>query len=574
MCGVCCRSPALVTSDSWGPLVAPQLLWSMGCTVSEMMQRYLVPFSPKQVPHFFTDVLVVGGGLAGLRAACAVPPQLSAVVVSKDGINESSSNYAQGGIAGVVDPEDCFQSHMDDTLAVGGELCDRDVVSMVVNDAPERIGELIRWGTHFDEKQSGVLELGREGGHSRNRVAHAMGDATGREIMRATIKWTKRLRNVQMHDYTFALDLLTYDGVCHGAMVSDERHGLMLIWARQTILCAGGAGQIYRESTNPPVATGDGYAIAYRAGVQLRDMEFVQFHPTVLYIAGSGRSLITEAVRGEGARLVDHGGYRFLPDYDDRGELAPRDVVSQAIVTQMEKTAHPNVYLDMTHLDADFVRNRFPGIANKCREFGIDITTDRIPVRPGAHYLIGGVTVDRDGRTSLPGLWAAGEVTSSGLHGANRLASNSLLEAVVYGARAGAEASAAATASTDFYRVFPIENRPVDAPRKTLDLADIRNSLVSLMWRYVGVRRRASGMAYALEMIDHWQQYVQKRQFWNAKGWELQNMLTTARLIVRAALTREESRGVHCRTDFAETDNEHWQRHLSFQRDATEAEAP
>ena len=224
-----------------------------------------------------------------------------------------------------------------------------------------------------------------------------MGDATGREIMRAMISWTSRLRNVQLREHTFTLDLLTYDGICRGAVVADQQHGLTLVWAKQTILCTGGAGQIYRESTNPAVATGDGHAMAYRAGVELRDMEFIQFHPTVLYIAGSSRSLITEAVRGEGAWLVDRNGYRFMPDYDSRGELAPRDVVSQAIVTQMEKTSHPCVYLDMTHLDPEFVRSRFPGIAAKCQEFGIDITTDRIPVRPGAHYMIGGVTVDRDG---------------------------------------------------------------------------------------------------------------------------------------------------------------------------------
>lgn len=532
----------------------------------ERLQRYLVPFSPKQIPHYFTDVLVIGAGLAGLRAACAVPSELSVLVVTKDRIDQSSSSYAQGGIAGVVDPEDCFQSHVNDTLATGGQLCDSDVVSMVVNDAPQRIRELIHWGTHFDEKTEGVLELGREGGHSRNRVAHALGDATGREIMRATISWTGRLRNVQVREHTYTLDLLTYDGVCRGAIVSDDRHGLMLIWARQTVLCSGGGAQLYRESTNPAVTTGDGYAIAYRAGVELRDMEFVQFHPTVLYIAGSSRNLITEAVRGEGARLVDLSGYRFLPDYDARGELAPRDVVSQAIVSQMEKTAHPCVYLDMTHLEPDFVRERFPGITAKCQEFGIDITADRIPVRPGAHYMVGGVTVDQDGRTTLPGLWAAGEVTSSGLHGANRLASNSLLEAIVYGARAGRGAAAATAAAQDSYRGYPIENPPVDVPTKPLDLPDIRNSLVSLMWRDVGVRRRADRLTYALETIDHWQQYVQERQFWAAQGWELQNMLITARLVVRGALAREESRGVHFRTDFPATDNQHWQRHITLHR--------
>ena len=247
--------------------------------------------------------------------------------------------------------------------------------------------------------------------------------------------------------HTFTLDLLDSRGRLSAAHWSTTASiGLTLVWAKQTILCTGGTGQIYRESTNPHVATGDGHAMAYRAGVELRDMEFVQFHPTVLYIAGSSRSLMTEALRGEGACLVDRSGYRFMADYDARGELAPRDVVAQAIVTQMEKTAHPCVYLDMTHLDPQFVKGRFPGIAAKCQEFGIDITTDLIPVRPGAHYMLGGATVDAVGRTSLPGLWAAGEATSSGLHGANRLASNSLLEALVFGAHAGHEASAAAQA--------------------------------------------------------------------------------------------------------------------------------
>jgi L-aspartate oxidase len=532
--------------------------------VNDEPHRYLVPFHPKQIPHFFTDVLIIGAGLAGLRAAIAVDPKLSVLVLTKDRIDESSSNYAQGGIAGVLDPEDCFDEHIADTLTAGGELCDPDVVSMVVREAPERIRELIRWGTHFDVK-SGVLELGREGGHSRSRVAHAMGDTTGREIMRAMICWTSQLRNVHIRQHTFTLDLLTHDGACRGALVNDHQYGLTLVWAKQIILCTGGTGQIYRESTNPAVATGDGHAMAYRAGVELRDMEFVQFHPTVLYIAGSSRSLITEAVRGEGACLVDRAGVRFMPDYDSRAELAPRDVVAQAIVTQMERTAHPCVYLDMTHLDPQFVKNRFPGIAAKCQEFGIDITTDRIPVRPGAHYMVGGVTVDKAGRTSCPGLWAAGEATSSGLHGANRLASNSLLEALVFGTHAGLAASVAAAATNDIFCALPLENRPVDEPRKALDLADIRNSLTSLMWRDVGVRRNADRLTQALEMIDRWCRYVLVRQFNEPHGWELQNMLTVTRIIVQSALTRKESRGVHLRTDFRDLDNEHWNRHLIVQ---------
>lgn len=485
------------------------------------------------------------------------------LVVTKDAVDKSNSDYAQGGIAGVMDPGDRIQWHVEDTLTAGGSLCDREIVEMVIGEAPDRIRELIGWGTHFDECD-GHLVLGREGGHGRNRVAHAMGDATGHEIMRAVIAWTRRLRNVDIRDRTFTLDLLTDEQGCRGALVVDARGDRLLVWAKQTILCTGGSGQVYRESTNPAVSTGDGHAIAYRAGAELRGMEFMQFHPTVLYIAGSSRSLITEAMRGEGALLVDRNGYRFMPDYDQRAELAPRDIVSQAIVSQMEKTAHSCVYLDLSHLDPDFVRHRFPGITTKCREFGIDVSKDRIPVRPGAHYMVGGVTVDRDGRTTVPRLWAAGEVASTGLHGANRLASNSLLEALVYGLHAGRGASEAALESPEQYCAAPIQNVPHEEGSEHLDLVDIRNSLTSLMWRQDGVRRTASGLTVALDTINHWCRYVLVRHFDNKHGWELQNMLTIARLMVMAALERRESRGVHFRTDFPELDEEHWHRHITY----------
>ncbi len=397
--------------------------------------RYLVSFHAKQIPHHFVDVLVIGAGIAGLRAAMEIDPRLSLLVITKDAMEESNSNYAQGGIASVIDPGDNFANHVEDTLVAGANLCDREVVEMVVRKAPGHIRELIDWGTRFDTEQ-GELILGREGGHSHRRIVHALGDATGHEVMRAMIQ-RAREHQAQFWPNTFTVDLLTHEGRCRGALVWHARHGRTFIWAKQTILCTGGAGQVYRETTNPEVATGDGHAIAYRAGAEMRDMEFMQFHPTMLYIAGGSRSLITEAMRGEGAWLVDAAGRRFMPDFDERAELAPRDVVSQAIVAQMEKTRAPSVFLDLSHLDAAHVRKRFPGIARTCAEFGIDIATDPIPVRPGAHYMIGGVTVDRVGRTRLPGLWAAGEVTSSGLHGANRLASNSLLEGLVFGAGRG-----------------------------------------------------------------------------------------------------------------------------------------
>jgi L-aspartate oxidase len=538
--------------------------------MSLLTPRYLVPFQPRSLPHYFADVLVIGGGLAGLRAADAIDPRLNVLVVTKDAIQQSNSNYAQGGIASVLDPDDRFEEHVQDTLVAGGVLCDEQVVEMVVREAPERIQELIDWGTHFD-RQAGRIVLGREGGHSKSRIVHALGDMTGKEVMRAVIEHSRRLANVRIWENTFTLDLLTHEGACRGAVVAKQHGEKMLVWARQTILATGGCGQIYRESTNPLVATGDGHAMAYRAGAQLRDMEFVQFHPTVLYIAGGSRSLITEAVRGEGGWLVDKDGERFMPGYDARAELAPRDIVSQAIVSQMEKTRHPCVYLDVTHLDAAFVLRRFPGIAAACRQFGIDITRDKIPVRPGAHYMIGGVTVDREGRTSLPGLWAAGEVSSSGLHGANRLASNSLLEGLVYGAHAGAAASRAALDAPSEFRVFPLENPVVAPPAEPLDLADIRNSLKSLMWRSCGVRRSGEGLAEALETVDQWRRYVLPRQFDDSKGWELQNLLTLARVMIQAALVREESRGVHLRTDFPELDDARWNKHLWFERNESAA---
>jgi L-aspartate oxidase len=525
--------------------------------------RYLCAFHPKQVPHYFTDILIIGGGLAGLRAAIEIGRDQSVVVATKDTLPESNSAYAQGGIAGVLDPEDRFEEHIADTLSAGGSLCDKAVVEMVVREAPDRIRELMEWGTRFDE-HDGELILGREGGHSRHRIVHALGDATGKEVMRAVTHWTQRFPNVQLWQRATTIDLLADEQRCRGAILWNPHHGKMMVWAKQTILCTGGAGQLFRESTNPPVATGDGMAIAYRAGAELRDMEFMQFHPTVLYIAGSSRSLITEAMRGEGAWLVDASGHRFMGDYDPRGELAPRDVVAQSIVTQMQRTGHPCVYLDLSHLPADHVRQRFPGIASTCKQFGIDIATDRIPVRPGAHYMIGGVTVDAQGRTTIPGLWAAGEVTSSGLHGANRLASNSLLEGLVFGAHAGRGAAEAARGIPDDFNAPSWAFPTVANSTEPLDVVDIRNSLTSLMWRAAGVRRDRASLAGALDAIENLCRYVLPRQFNAPAGWELQNMLLVARLMVQAALAREESRGVHLRTDFPELDDAHWKRHLTW----------
>ncbi len=442
-----------------------------------MPRRQLVGFDPRELPHHFTDVLVIGGGIAGFRAALGIPDRYRVLVVTKDEVRESNSHYAQGGIAGVLDPEDRFDNHIADTLAAGKGLCDPEVVEMVVREAPMRIGELIEWGTHFDEVD-GHVALGREGGHSHARIVHALGDETGREIMRAIIQRVRARSNVRLWPNCFTIDLLTHEGRCRGVLVWDRQHGLSLVWARAVVLATGGAGQLFRETTNPPIATADGHAMAFRAGAELRDMEFMQFHPTVLYIAGSTRHLLTEALRGEGAYLRDCHGERFMPAYHRLAELAPRDDVSLAIAAQMAKTQHPSVYLDLSHLDADRIRRRFPGIDRLCRTFELDITRDPIPVCPGAHYMIGGVTVDLHGRTSLPGLWAAGEVTSSGLHGANRLASNSLIEGLVYGARAAEDI----VAELDEDGPRPLEVPPLAATTSRdgharIDVGDVRESL-------------------------------------------------------------------------------------------------
>jgi L-aspartate oxidase len=537
-------------------------------------RRYLIPFKAARLPQQFTDVLVIGGGVAGLRAAIAsAAGGADVLILTKDTIDQSNTWYAQGGIAAVLQPLDSYESHVADTEKGGAGLCDHQAVEIVVKEGPERVLELLEYGANFDKKEGGShgLAFTREGGHSFARIIHAFGDATGKELAQTLIRTVRTREQIRVSERSFVIDLITDDHRCVGALALIDGN-VQIIWAKCTILASGGAGQLYRESTNPKIATADGHAMAYRAGATLQDMEMVQFHPTTLYLAGSSRALITEAVRGEGAYLVDRHGHRFMPDYHEMAELAPRDVVSRAIVEQIRKTNFTHVYLDVRHLPLQQFRERFPQLALLTDEFGMDVSKDLIPVHPAAHYMIGGVDADLQGRSSLKGLYAVGEAGCSGLHGANRLGSNSLLEGLAFGARAGADA---ARVSKEENVTFPqaLEHKVPPSTRTELDITDVKSSLRSVMWRNVGIERTGDRLEETREIITFWSRYVMDKTFDPSisreaavAGWELQNMLAVCALITSAAYTRTESRGAHYRLDYPSRDDAHWRLHLLWRR--------
>jgi L-aspartate oxidase len=530
-------------------------------------RRYLLNFDTQRLGQVFTDVLVIGSGVAGLRAAIEAGEQTNVVVACKDRVTECNTTYAQGGIAVVTDANDSVDAHVADTLQVGCGLGFADSVRVMAQDGPACLQELRAWGAKFDE-EGGEVARGMEGGHSARRVIHAMGDATGRELERVLIARAKAGERVRVFDDCFVLDLVVEEGRCIAALTHHDKYGYQIIWAKQVILASGGGGCLFRETTNPPSATADGAAIAFRAGAVLRDMEFFQFHPTALYIAGAARALISEAVRGEGARLVDKDGYRFMPDYHPDSELAPRDAVSRAILHHIAKIGATCAYLDVRYFAPGRFDARFPGIAALCREFEIDPSRDLIPVRPAAHYMIGGVAVDIAGRSSIPGLFACGEASSSGVHGANRLASNSLLEGLVFGKRVGALAGAEANATPGPTVPRRLSHSIAPSPRTELDLPDVRNSLRALCWRNTGIDRVGARLAETLEIVNFWDRYVMDKVLNDRLGWETQNMLTVARCMAQAAMAREESRGVHFRSDFPARNDQKFLGHILIRRTA------
>ncbi len=503
----------------------------------------------RELGHLYTDCLVIGGGVAGMRAAMSAAKSGKVIMLCKNDFRRSNTFYAQGGIAAVLGPEDSIESHIQDTLTAGNGLCDQEVVRFVVENGPEQIEQLLAWNTELDKKED-LLVLGREGGHSYNRIVHGMGDATGRVLVDAIKQQVKDHSNIKLFDECFSIDFLTEGNQCFGVVCFHPRHGLQCIWARKTILATGGAGRLYRETTNPSGATADGLAMAYRAGAVLTDMEFVQFHPTTLYVAGATRVLITEAIRGEGGQLLDRHGHRFMKDYDERLELAPRDIVSRAIYKQMDLTKSTHVYLDVRHLGREKFSKRFPNISKICESFDIDVEEDLIPVRPSAHYMIGGVKTNLEGETSIKDLYACGEAAATGLHGSNRLASNSLLEGMVFGQQCGDSAAAEISDSDDEIQRHRIISQIEQSQRTELDISDVVNSLRSVMTRNVGVERHGDRLKETIEIIEFWQRYVLDKVFDDPTGWECQNMLTISYLIAVGSLQRCESRGVHYRQDY------------------------
>ncbi|MFM9957555.1 MAG: L-aspartate oxidase [Phycisphaerales bacterium] len=530
-------------------------------------RRYLIPFRSTLLPQIFTGTLVIGGGAGGLSCALEASRHGDVIVLCKDRLTLSNTAWAQGGIAAVLAGDDSVNAHVRDTLEAGAGLCDEPVVRRVVSAGPDAIARLRAWGFQPDLNGDGPA-LGQEGGHSTRRIVHASGDATGQEVARALIEQAKARTksSLRLFEKCFVIDLLTADGgggagqaepgaPCLGALTWHARYGLQVIWASATVLASGGAGMLWRETTNPPVATGDGVAMAYRAGASIQDAAFMQFHPTALYVAGAARLLISEAVRGEGAHLLDappnEGGERFMVGRHPRAELAPRDVVSLEIFRALARKSVPNVWLDCRHISG--FAARFPGIAGTLRQFDLDPSKDLIPVNPAAHYFVGGVRADDCGRTDVPGLFCIGEAASTGLHGANRLASNSLLEAVVFGVAAGeaigAEASArrgSSPAPRQITSEVPVSHQG------DIDLSDVRSSVRSAMWRNVGLERAGVKLRDATDMLDFWARYTLDKVFDEPAGWEVQNMLLSAALVARSALWRVESRGCHTRTDAPE----------------------
>jgi L-aspartate oxidase len=527
--------------------------------------RYLVDFDPREMEKEYYDAVIIGSGIAGVYTALEIPGERNIAILTKESIDMSNSVLAQGGIAVSLDKEDSPELHFKDTLYAGAGLCDEESVWVLVNEAAFNIDRLCGFGINFDQKSPGELALSREAAHSKNRIIHA-GDTTGKEICDKLISGARAKKNIHIKERTFALDLLTEGNSARGVLAFDESSSAYKLYLSGIVVCAtGGYGQLYAGTTNPEVATGDGISLAYRAGAELMDLEFVQFHPTVLYHPENKNFLISEAVRGEGALLRNIRNERFMPRYHELAELAPRDVVARAITREMEKTGADHVYLDITFKDREYLENRFPNIFKTCLDYGIDISRDYIPIAPAEHYCMGGIKTDTYGRTNINGFFACGEAACNGIHGANRLASNSLLEGLVFGhiisreigrllaARPGGEASLPAGYSSG-------------RRDRWMDESEVRADIQRTMTEKVGIVRDGKGLAHAREKLERYRTQLGHRRNETVRHFELQNMLLLAGLVTESALEREESRGAHYRRDFEKTDDVRWKRHIVKRR--------
>jgi len=520
------------------------------------------------------NFVAVGCGLAGLRTAIELGAAGAKVLVlAKSVLTDSATEWAQGGIAAALSDDDEVSLHEEDTLRAGDGLCDPAAVHVMVEEGPQYIHELMEWGTEFDRAGS-KLAFTREAAHSRSRILHAHGDSTGKEISRALLAKAHTIPGILLRAHAVTTELVTKDGRVTGLRFLDERTNEQHeVEAQAVVLATGGLGQVYPETTNPPVATGDGMAIAYAAGAVLADLEFVQFHPTALAVKGAPRFLLSEALRGEGAILRNADLERFMKKHHEAGELAPRDIVSRAIVAEMMRTRSDFVYLDLTHLKEEYVKKRFPRIYQTCQSYGVDITSDLVPVRPAAHYAMGGVKTDLAGRSSLPGLYVAGETACTGVHGANRLASNSLLEGLVFGARAGkamlTDAKVAKKRAAAWPESARAEGKAAGNPPQTTALAGATAGLQkirALLWKDAGIIRNGRELKEGLEALAALE--PPRSETPARASLETWNIWQLGQLIMRCALAREESRGGHYRSDFPFRDDEKFRKHSLISRGA------
>ncbi len=536
-----------------------------------------------------SDFLVLGSGVAGLTFALKVAAYGTVALVTKKGIMDSNTSQAQGGVASVFGQLDSFDLHIQDTLAAGDGLCNLEVVEMVVKNGPDRILELINLGVNFNLSEASTeappaLDLGREGGHSRKRIVHAQ-DMTGQEIERVLVEHVRRNNRITVYENHIAIDLITrstrikrgavittHEEVCHGAYVQDRNtREVKTFCAKITMLATGGAGKVYLYTSNPDIATGDGIAMAYRAGAMVANLEFVQFHPTCLYHPEAKNFLISEAVRGEGAYLVDAAGRRFMEKYDPQKELACRDVVARAIDTELKKTGKDSVFLDISHKDAEFIKTRFPNLYEKCLSFGIDMTREPIPVVPAAHYMCGGVATDTWGRTDIKQLYAIGETACTGLHGANRLASNSLAEALVYAHRAAQQAveDLKQISETSLPELSPWDDSGTTDSDELIMVAHNWDEIRRFMWNYVGIVRSNKRLERAKHRIESIQSEI-RDYYWDFRIFsdliELRNIATVAELIIKCARKRKESRGLHYNIEYPNRDDNVWKQDTVIRR--------